>query len=135
MAQGDNHLDPKTLNGKQHRQEQAPNYSTVPIGQVAGKASATQNTDTYPFPPCSTWLSAVTLDIHRTVNAHRRHCCRLLKKKSGSPNSARRVRSYSCIRQCGPSATARLCLPHQPTGNNPSLALQLYAEQTSQSSF
>ena len=56
----------------------------------------------------------------------------LLKKKAGSPNSARRARSDSCIRQCGPSTTARLCLQHKHTLNNPSLALQLYAEQTSQ---
>ena len=40
-----------------------------------------------------------------------------------------------CLRQNGPSTTARLYLQHQHTGNNPSLALQLYAEQTSQSSF
>ena len=31
--------------------------------------------------------------------------------------------------------TARLCLQHQHTFNNPSLALQLHAEQTSQCSF
>ena len=70
-----------------------------------------------------------------TVDDHRRHCYRLLKKKAGSPNSARRARSDSCIRQCGPSTTARLCLQHQLTGNNPSLDLQLYGEQMSQSSF
>ena len=45
------------------------------------------------------------------------------------------TRSDSCIRQCGLSTTARLCPQHQHTLNNPSLALQLYAEQTSQSSF
>ena len=81
------------------------------------------------------WLSAETIDMHCTVDDHRRHCCRLLKKKAGSPYSARGARSDSCIRQCGPSTTARLCLQHQLTGNNPSLTLQLYAEQTSQSSF
>ena len=57
------------------------------------------------------------------------------QEKAGSPNSACRARSDSCIRQCGPSATARLCPQHQHSLNNPSLALQLYAEQTSQSSF
>ena len=51
------------------------------------------------------------------------------------PNRAHRSRSDSCIRHCVPSTYARLCLQHQHTGNNPSLALQLYAEQTSQSSF
>ena len=56
-------------------------------------------------------------------------------EKTGSPNSARRARSESCILQCGPSTSARLCLQHQHTGNNPSLSLQLYAEQTSQCSF
>ena len=66
---------------------------------------------------------------------HRRHCCRLHKQKVGSPNNARRARSDSCIRKCGQSTTAPLCLQHQHTGNNPSLALQLYAEQTSHSSF
>ena len=73
--------------------------------------------------------------MHCTVNDHRRHCYRLLKKEAGSPNSVRRARSDSCIRQCGPSITARLCLQHQFTGNNPSLALQICAEHTSQSSF
>ena len=73
--------------------------------------------------------------MHCTVDDHRRHCCRHVKKKAGTPNSDRRARTDSCIRQCGPSTTARLCLLHQHTGNNPSLALQLYAEQMSQSSF
>ena len=50
MAQGDNHRDPKTRQG-QHRQELAPNWSTVPIGQNAGKTPAAQNTDTHPFNP------------------------------------------------------------------------------------
>ena len=43
---------------------------------------------------------------------------------AGSPSSARHARSDSCIRQCGPSTTARLCLQHQHTGNIPSLAPQ-----------
>ena len=47
-------------------------------GQKAGKSPAAQNTDTHPFPPCSTWLSAETLDMHCTVGDHRRHCCRLV---------------------------------------------------------
>ena len=46
MAQSDNHPDPKTRQGQQHRQEQAPHQSTVPSGQNAGKASAPQNNDT-----------------------------------------------------------------------------------------
>ena len=107
----------------------------MPSGQNAGKAPAAQNTDTHPFPPCSTWLSAETLEMHSTVDDHRRHCCRLRKKKAGSPNSACRARSDSCNRQCGPSTTARLRLQHQHTLNNLSLALQLCTEQTSQSSF
>ena len=53
--------------------------------------------------------------MHCNVIDHRRHCCRLLKKIAGSPNSARRARSDSCIRQCGPSTTARLCLQYQLT--------------------
>ena len=40
-----------------------------------------------------------------------------------------------CIPQCRPSTTARLCLQHQHVGNNPSLVLQLYAEQTNLNSF
>ena len=74
MVQGDNDPDPKARQGQQHRQELAPNLSTVSSGQNAGKAPAAQNTDTHPFPPCSTWLSAETLDMHCTVNDHRRHC-------------------------------------------------------------
>ena len=77
----------------------------------------------------------LALDMHCTVDDHRRHCCRLLKKKAGSPNSDRWARSDSCIRLCGPSSTARLCIAHQLTGIDPSLALQLDAEQTSQGSF
>ena len=129
MAQSDNHPDTKTRQGQQHRQELAPNWSTVHSGQDARKASAVQNTDTRPFPPCTTWLSAETLDMHCTVDDDRRHCCRLLKKKAGSPNNACRARSDSCIRQCGPSTTARLCHHHQHTFNNPSLAQQLCAKQ------
>ena len=107
----------------------------MPSGQNAGKAPAAQNTDTHHFPSYTTWLSTETLNMHCTVDDHRRHCCRLLKKKDGSSNSACRARSDSCIRQCGPSTTARLCLQHQHTLTNPSLSLQLFAELTSQSSF
>ena len=100
-------------------QELAPHQSTVPSDQNAGKPPAAKNTGTHPFPPCSTWLSAETLNMHCTVDNHCRHCCRLIKKKAGSQNSTRRTRSDSCIRQCGPATTARLCLQHQYTGNNP----------------
>ena len=86
----------------------------------------------HPFPPSSTWLSA---DMHCTVDDHRRHCCRLLKKKAGSPNCTRSALSDSCIRQCGPSTTVRLCLQHRHTSNNPSPAQPLCAKQTSQSFF
>ena len=79
--------------------------------------------------------SAETLDMHCSVVDHRRHCCRLLWKKAGSPSSAHRARSDNSIRQCGPSTTARLCLQHQLTGNNPSLALRLHAEQTNKVHF
>ena len=133
MAQDDNHPNPKTRQGRQHRQELAPYQSTEHSGQNAEKAPAAQNT--HPFLHCSTWLSEETLNMHCTVVDHRRNCCRLLKKKAGSPNSARRDRSDSCIPQCGPSKTARLYLQHQHTVNNPSPALQLYAEQVSQCSF
>ena len=75
------------------------------------------------------------LDMHCTVDDHCRHYCRLLMKKAGSPNSTRHARTDSCIQQCGPSTTTRLCLQHQHTSNNPSLALQLCAEQMSQGSF
>ena len=94
-----------------------------------------KNIDTHPYSPCSTCLSAETLDMHCTVSDHCRHCCRLLKKNAGSTNSAHRTRSDSSIRQCGLITTARLFLQHQHTINNPSMALQLYAELTSQSSF
>ena len=90
---------------------------------------------THPMPPISTWPSVETLDMHCTVNEHRRYCCWVLMKNSGSAYSARRARSDSSIRQYGPSASARLCLQHNFSGNNPSLAQELYAEQTSQSSF
>ena len=53
----------------------------MPSGKNAGKSPAAQNTDTHPFPPCSTWHSAETLDMNCTVNDHRRHCFRLLKTK------------------------------------------------------
>ena len=56
------------------------------------------------------------------------------RKKAGSPNSAHRARSDSYTQQFGPSSSARLCIQHQHTDNNPSLALQLYAEQTCKSS-
>ena len=88
----------------------------MPSVQNAGKPPAAQNTDTHPFPPYSTWLSAETLDMHCTVDDHRRHCCRLLIKKSGSPNSTRCARPDSCVRQCWPSTIARLCTQHQHTG-------------------
>ena len=54
MAQSDNHSDPKARQEQQHRQELAANYTTAPSGQNAVIASASQNTDTHPFPPCST---------------------------------------------------------------------------------
>ena len=135
MAQGDYLPDSKIRQGQQHRQELAHSYSTVPSGQSAGIAPAAKNTDTHPVPSCSTWLSAETLDMNCTVDDQRRHCFRLLKKKAGSPRSVCRAQSDSCIRQYRPSSTARLCLQRQYTVNSPSLAQQLYAEQTSQSSF
>ena len=52
MAQCENHPDPKTRQGQQHRQELAPNWSTVPSGQDAGKPPDAQNTDIQPFPHC-----------------------------------------------------------------------------------
>ena len=107
----------------------------MPSGLNAGKTLVAQNTETHSFPPCSTCLSAEALDMHCSVDDHCQHCYRLLKKKASSPNSPRRARSDSCIRQCGPSTTARLCLQHQHTFNNPSLALELYAKKTNQGSF
>ena len=135
MVQSNNLPDPKTRQGQQHLLKLVPHWSTVPSGKIAGKAPAAKNTDAHPFSPCSSWLLAKTLDMHCTVDDHRRHCCRLLKEKAGSPNSARRARSDSCIQQYGPSTTAQLCLQHQHTGNNPSLALQLYVKHVGQGSF
>ena len=134
MAQCDNHPDPKTRKDNNIGKNWRPISLLCPAAKTLEELMWPKML-THPFPPCSTWLSAKTLDMHCTVDDHRRHCCRLLNKKAGSPNSARRARSDSCIRQCGPSTTARMCLQHQHTGSNPSLALQLYAEQTSQCSF
>ena len=112
-----------------------PAHNKATLGRSFSFDPSANNTDTHPFPPCSAWLSVETLDMHCTIDDHCRHFFRLLKKKAGSPNSACRARCDSCIRQCGPSTTARLCHKHQNAFNNPSLALQLYAEQRSQSSF
>ena len=120
MAQSDNHPDLNTREGRQRRSELAPQQSTVPSGLIAGKTPAAQNTDTHSFPRCSTWLLAEILDMHCTVDDHRRHCIQFLKKNLGSPMRTRRALSDSCIRQCGPSTTAQ-CLQCQHTGNNPSL--------------
>ena len=103
MSQCDNHPDPMTKPGRKDRQELAPNQSTVPMGLSEGRATAGQYTGTHNFPPCSTWLSTEALDMHCTVDDHRRH----LMKKASSPSSSRRARSESSIRQCGPSTTAR----------------------------
>ena len=135
MAQSDNHPDPKTRKGQKHRQELAPHMSNEHSGKNSGKSLAAQNTDTHPFPPCSTWLSDEKLVMHCTVDDHKPTLLPASQEKAGSPSSTHRARSDSCIRQCGPSTTARMCLQHQLTGRNPSLALQLYAEQTSKSSF
>ena len=102
MSENDNQPDPKTRQGQRHRQELAPKLSTVLGGQNAGKVPAAQNTETHPFPSSSKWLSDEALDMHCTVDDHRRHCSRILKKKAGSSNGARCARSDSCIRQCGP---------------------------------
>ena len=66
----------KAINQK-HRQGLAPISLLCP----AAKTLAAKNTDTHPCPSCSTWLSAETLDMHCTVDGHRRHCGRLIKKK------------------------------------------------------
>ena len=39
-------------------------------GLNAGKAPAAKNTDTHPIPPCSTYPTAETLDMHCTVDDH-----------------------------------------------------------------
>ena len=52
-----------------------------------------------------TALSTITADIAAGFSG----------KKAGSPNSACRARSVSCIRQCGPSTSDRLCLQNQHT--------------------
>ena len=80
MAQSDNHSDPKTRHGQHHRQELATHQSTVPSGLIVVRTPAAKNTDTNPFPTCTTWPSTKTLDIHCTVDDHRRHSFRLLKK-------------------------------------------------------
>ena len=135
MEQSDNQPDPNIRQGRQHRQILSTHQSTVAWSQNAGKTPAAQNTNTHPFPPCSRWLSAETLVMHCTVNDHKPTLLPHYTKKDGSSNSTRRDGSDSFIRQCGPSTTARLCLQHQHTGDNPSLALQLYEKQMSVSSF
>ena len=80
MAQTDDHPDSNTRQGQHQRQELVPHQSTVSSGQNAGKSPAAKNIDTHDFPSCSTWLSAETLDMHCTVDDHRRQCCRHLKK-------------------------------------------------------
>ena len=68
MAQSSNHPEPKNRQGQQHRQELAPNNSTVPSDKNAGKTPAANNTDTHPFPPNSTWPTAEILDKHCTAD-------------------------------------------------------------------
>ena len=81
MAQSDYHPDPKTGQGRQHRQALSPHQSSVPRGKNAGRSPVAKNNHTHPFPPCSTWPSAEKLDMHCTVDDHRRRSCRLLKKQ------------------------------------------------------
>ena len=45
------------------------------------KNSCCKKIHIHPFPPCSTFLSAETLDMHCSVVDHRRHCYRLFGKK------------------------------------------------------
>ena len=71
MAQTDNYPDRKTRQRRQHRQDMAPHHPTVLNGQNDGKIPAAQIADTYPYPPCSTWLSAEKHDMHGTVDDHR----------------------------------------------------------------
>ena len=120
----------KDLSGKQPHK--SPNKCVLFADKTYLDPKMTANKFVHQFTP-----PPIRLNIRHALHSQRspRHCCRLLKKKAASPNSSRRARSDSCIRQCGPSTTAPLCLQHQLTGNNPSLAQQLYAEHTSQSSF
>ena len=60
MTQCDNHPNPKIQQGR-HRQELAPNQPTVRSDQNAGKPPAAHNTDTHPFPPCSTCIVPSTI--------------------------------------------------------------------------
>ena len=68
MAQIDNHRDPNTRQGQLYRKILAPHYSTFSSCQNAGKTLVAKNNVTHPFPPCSTWPSAETVDIHFTVD-------------------------------------------------------------------
>ena len=55
MAPSDNHPDPKTRQNNNIGKNWRPISLAAPN---AGKAPAAQNTNTHPFPPWSTWLSA-----------------------------------------------------------------------------
>ena len=79
MAQNDDHPDQKIRHGRRYWQEMAPYLSNMPCDQNVGKIPAVKHSDTHPFSPWSTWLSAETLDMLCTDDDHRRHCCRLLK--------------------------------------------------------
>ena len=61
MAQSDNHPDPKTQQGNNNGKNWRQISLLCPAAKNAGKAPAAHNTDTYPFPPCSTWHKATAL--------------------------------------------------------------------------
>ena len=136
MAQIDNHPDPKTRQGRHHWQKTcAPSVYCAKRTKRWKKHLLPQILTHIAFHPAQHGLRPKKHDMHCTVYVYRRHCCRLFMKKAGSMNSARCAAFDSCIRQWGPSTTARVCLQHQHTGSNPSLDLQLYVELMSQSSF
>ena len=53
----------------------------MPRSQYAENNSCCQNTDTHPFPCCSTNLSAETYDMHCTVDDYRQHFAGFSRKK------------------------------------------------------
>ena len=175
MAQSDNHPDPNSRKGQQHRQELAPHQSTVPIGQDAVRNFAALNTDTHPFPPCSAWLSAKTLGMHSTVDDHcqwspptllpaSQEKSRLTEQWSlrsiwqlystmWTINNCSIVSPTPTYQQQPVAGSTTICRTYEPnlpaairrwlynylqniraklTSSNPSLALQLSAEHTSQ---
>ena len=134
MAQSDDHHDPKTGKDNNIGKNWRPISLLCPAAKTLEKLLLPKISTHIPFHlaqhgfrpkhPSCTALSTITADI--TIGISR-------KKPAHRTVLASLDLTADCIRQCGPSTITRLCLQRRLTGNNPSLALQLYAEQTSQS--